>query len=248
MTRSPSRVRAHAAGYTLIEVLVALAVLSVAMGAAYGSVIAQTRRHAAQAMLSEALFAGRTAMNVLTAQIGNAGFGVPAASTPSTAVSIAAAEPTRFSFWSSTTTTHTYLTAPAVRGDRTVAVLSVSGIRPGTSLYVVSSTRWFLGTVLSVRDRVVQLDRDVTYNFAAGSLAFPVEQVSFDLAEGALRRNGRMFIPNVTGLTFSYDAKVPEQIRVITISLTVQARGVDLGGVRRTVTVGARVAPPNLDL
>jgi hypothetical protein len=187
-------------------------------------------------------------MNVLAAQITNAGFGVPTTSNPSSAASIIAAQPTRFSYWSSPATTHTYLAEPAVPGSRTVVVLSGSGIAPGTGLYIASASRWFLGTVQSVRSAVVQLDREFTHTFAAGSLVVPIEQVTFDLADGALRRNGRVLVPNVTNLTFTYDSAMPEQIRVITISLTMQVRGIDLGGVRRALTFGARVAPPNLAL
>jgi prepilin-type N-terminal cleavage/methylation domain-containing protein len=240
--------RAQRGGYSLIEVLIALSVLTVAMGVAYGSVIAQARRQASQAMVSEAMYSGRAAMSMLTAQINNAGFGVPTADTPSAAATIITADPTKLSFWSSTTTAHTYLTAAAAKDARTVVVLSSAGIRAGASLYVASSTRWCLATVQSVLNGVVQLNAGLAYDFAVGSLAFPVEQVTFDLADGTLRRNGHSFIPNVSDLRFTYDSVVPSAVRVITVNLTVAARGIDLGGVKRTVTLAARVAPPNLVL
>lgn len=237
-----------AGGYTLIEMLVALALMGIVMGGAYGSLIAQMRRQAAQAMQSEAMHAGRLAMNVVAAQIANAGFGVPTATSPSAAGSIIAAEPTRLSFWTNVATAHTYLTAAAKSGSRSVTVLSVSGIQPGASLYIADSSHWFRGSVGAATGTTVELDQELTYNFAAGTLIIPIEQVTFDVADGALRRNGRMFIPNVTSLSFTYDAEKPEQIRRITIILTLQARGTDLGGVRRTITLGAVVAPPNLAL
>ena len=243
-----SRMRRSAAGYSLIEVLIALSVLTVAMGVTYGSVIAQARRQASQAMVSEAMYSGRAAMKMLTAQINNAGFGVPTADVPSSAATIITAEPAKLSFWSSTTTAHTYLTLAAAKDARSVTVLSSAGIRTGASFYIASATRWSLATVQSVSNSIVQLDRGLAYDFPAGSFAFPVEQVTFDLAEGALRRNGHTFIPNVSDLRFTYDSATPASIRVITINLTVAARGIDLGGVTRTVTLAARVAPPNLVL
>lgn len=250
MTRRRGHIGRGAGGYSLIEVLVAIAILGIAMGTAYGSVIVQMRRHAAQAMVSETLYAGRTAFQVLTEQVANAGFGVPTATTPSAAASIVAAEPARLSFWTNVGTTHTYLTAAALTGSFTMTVLSSHGLGAGANVYVTDSNRWVLGTVQSASGTTVQLSRALGYNFAAGSLVFPVEQVTydFDAANGALRRNGRALIPNVTDLLFTYDSATPERIRVITISLTVQTRGVDLGGTRRAITLGARVAPPNLAL
>lgn len=238
----------RAAGYSLLEVLVALALMGIAMGSTYGSVIAQMRRQAAQAMQSEALHAGRAAMKVVTAQISNAGFGVPTVSIPSAAATIITAQPTVFSFWSNVSVAHTYLTAAAATGNRTLAVLSGSGIALGTGIYVADASRWFRGSVKAVRTNAIDLNQDLTYNFAAGTPVIPIEQVTFDFAGEALRRNGRVFIPNVTNLSFTYDAVAPEQIRRITISLTLRARGPDLGGVRRTITLGAVVAPPNLAL
>ena len=94
----------------------------------------------------------------------------------------------------------------------------------------------------------MQLSPALSSAFAAGAMVTPAEPVTYELIKGALVRNGHVFIPNVTALEFAYDAATLAQIHLITVRMTVQARASDLGGLRRTVTLAARVAPPNLVL
>lgn len=243
-----SRLGPASRGYSLIEVLVALAISSVCLAVAYGSVIVQTRRHAAQASVAEALHAARAAFGVLTQQIANAGFAVPKVTNPSAVTSIVTAEPSTLSFWTNAATDHTYLTAPVVAGATALQVLSPRGIRPGRNVYLADESQWALAAVSAVKGTVVQLTGKLTTNLDAGAMVLPAEQVTFTVAKGTLVRNGHPFIPNVTDLTFTYDAKAPDQIRVITVTLTVRSRRRDIGGAQRSVTLAARITPPNLAL
>ncbi|MDX2166350.1 MAG: type II secretion system protein [Deltaproteobacteria bacterium] len=247
MKRSAHRL-AGRAGLTLIEVLVVAGLLGVVMSLAYGSVIAQMRRHAGQMLLSEAMHSGRSAFNVLTDQIELAGFGVPTASTPSKAPMLVTTDPTKLSFWVSTRAVHSYLTAAAALGATTVKLLSTSGLKVGGTVYIADATRWYSGTISAVRNDAIDVKPALTYNFPAGSSLTPVELVTFDYADGALRRNGKVLIPNVTSLAFTYDAKTPAAVRIVTVALSVQTRAAEARVGRRTVSLATRVAPPQLAL
>jgi hypothetical protein len=236
-------------GSTVVEVLVATALIALVMGVAYGSLAAQMRRHAGQTLLSESLHAARTGFTVLTEQLALAGFGVPTATTPSRAPMLVTAEATRLSFWASPDAAHTYLGSAAALGARSINVLSAAGLSAGTRLYVADATRWYSGTVSAVRGTTIDVTPALTYNFAAGSPVAPVQLVTFEYADGALRRNGRALIPNVTALTFSYDRSTPAAVRLVDVALTVRTRAPEPGGGGfRTVTLNARVTPVNLGL
>ena len=241
-------VRIGVGGTSLVEVLVAVAISSVCLAIAYGSVIIQSQRQMKQAAVSEAQHASRVAFDVLTQQLANVGFGVPGASSPSAAPAIVAAEPTKLTFWTNTRTDHTYLTSAVAKANSTINVLSTSGMAAGTSVYVTDDTQWFLATVRSVSGTAVQLAQPTTVGFAAGSLVLPVEQVTFSFADGTAQRNGHPFIHDVTALSFTYDATTLENIRVITISMTMRSRVAHARGTRQSFTLGARIAPPNLAL
>jgi prepilin-type N-terminal cleavage/methylation domain-containing protein len=249
MTRLHRHRLTDRAGMTLVEVLVAAGLLGLAMTAAYGSVIAQMRRHAGQMVLSEAMHGGRTAFTVLTDQIRLAGFGVPTASLPNRAPMLVTTEPTKLSFWASPNAVHTYLTSAAAIGAKTLKPLSTSGLVAGGTIYVSDATRWYTGTVTAVRNDGVDVSPALTYNFSPGAAITPVQLVTFDFVNGALRRNGKAIIPNVSDLTFTYDAKSAAAVRVVTVSLTLQTRVVEAGTkAKRTVSLATRVAPPQLAL
>ncbi len=236
-------------GVSLIEVLVTVSLLSLLMAAAYSSLIMQMRAHAAQTLMAETMHQARSALQVLTDHIEMAGFGVPTATRPSVPDSLLIAEATRLRFWSDVATTHTYLTADALRNDRSVTVLTSAGLAAGDAVYLTDTTNWYFGTVTAVNGTTVQVSPPLTYNFTAGSLLNPVEQVTFELADGELRRNGRPFIPNVAALEFTYDSQTLREVRVITIELTVETRATDVNrGRPLEVTVRTQVAPPNLAL
>lgn len=235
-------------GTTLLEVLVSTAILVLVIGAAYASLITQLRRQAAQMMVAEMLHAGRLAFDTMTAEIANAGFGVPNPAVPSVAPSIVVAGPSKLQFWTVTSTAHTFLTAVAAKNTSAAAVLSTAGLTPGASLYLSDESRWYFGTIRSISGNTVQLSPPLPYDFAAGSLLTPAVLVTYELANGALTRNGHALIPNVSALRFTYDAATPGAVTQIDISMTVQARATDLGGARPTMTLQARLAPPNLVL
>jgi prepilin-type N-terminal cleavage/methylation domain-containing protein len=233
---------------SLIEILVALAISSLCLVIAYGSVMLQMRRQAAQAAVSESQHASRLAFDVLTEQIANAGFGVPQPTSPSAAPTIIAAEPTRLSFWTNTRTYHTYLRTGVTADARQLSVLAATGIAAGGSVYICDDTHWVLRGVQSVSGTTVDLTATLSSSFAAGSLILPIEQVTFAFADGALQRNGHPMLSNVTNLQFTYDSTTAADIRRITIAMTVQSRLADVGGTRRSITLAALVAPPNLTL
>jgi prepilin-type N-terminal cleavage/methylation domain-containing protein len=247
MSRLRSRL-ARCEGMTMVEVLVVAGLLGLAMSAAYGSVIAQMRRHSGQMLLSEAMHSGRSAFNVLTDQIELAGFGVPTATLPNEAPMLVTTEPTKLSFWVSPGASHSFLTAAAAVGATTLKVLSTAKWTVGSTVYLADATRWYTGKITAVRTDAIDVSPGLTYNFAAGSSLTPVQLVTFDLVDGALRRNGKTLIPNVTSLAFTYDAKTPSAVRVVTIALTVQTRAIEAKTGRRTVSLATRIAPPHLAL
>ena len=236
-------------GNSLIEVLVAILLLSLIMAAGYGSLASQFRTYATQSMVSESLSDQRTALQVMADQIWMAGYGVPTATSPSKAPELIAATPTQLSFWTEADAAHTYLTATALKNATAVTVLSAAGLKASTSVYITDATNWYFGTVQQIAGTTVTLAPALTYDFGAGTLLTPVEQVTFTVVGNQLLRNGRRFIDNVTGLTFTYDSGTLSAIRVITVQLTVQTRAAAPGtGTRVATAMTMRVAPPNLSM
>ena len=238
-------------GSSVIELMVTMVLLSLLMGAAYSSVIAQMRSHATQTLVSETMLAARSALSVLADQVELAGFGVPTANLPSTAPSLIRAEASRLSFWTNVTTTHTYLTAKARKNASLIKVVSAAGLATGSRVYITDTVDWYRGTVSSVDglSNTVHVTPALSYDFGEGSFVTPIEQVTFELVGNALQRNGRLFIPNVSQLRFTYDATDLRAIRVISIALDVQTRAADVNrGKKITVSVATEVAPPNLAL
>lgn len=245
-TGRPHR-RHSQAGVSIVELMVATVLLSLIMAAAYSNLIAQVRTHATQQLTTESMHDARTAIRIMSDQIEMAGFGVPAATTPSAAARLVTATATKLTFWTKVTATHTYLAAAASAGTSTITVASATGLKAGMSLYVCDSSRWYFGSIRTVTGSSVSLASTLTYNFAAGAPVTPVEQVTFELVGTDLVRNGRRFIGNVTGLTLAYDSTTLADIRQITISLSVQTRAKDLLTRKRLpFTLTTRVAPPNL--
>jgi hypothetical protein len=236
-------------GTSLVDVLVATTLLSLVMAAGYSNLATQMRMHAAQTMTTETMTDARNALQVMADQIGMAGFGVPTASTPSAAPELVTATSTQLSFWTKVNSTHTYLTAAALTNASSITVMSSTGLSAGMSIYVTDALVWYLGTVQGVSGNTLTISPVLTYNFVAGSTVTPVEQVTFQLVGDELRRNGKRFIDNVTGLTFSYDSATLSAIREITISLSAHTRAADAStGSTIPVTVTTRVTPPNLAL
>jgi prepilin-type N-terminal cleavage/methylation domain-containing protein len=235
------------AGYSLIEVMVAATVLSLVMAAAYSNLADQMRTHATQRMLTETMHDARTALQVMADQIEMAGFGVPTATTPSAAARLVTATPAELSFWTKVTAAHSYLTTAAAAGTTSLDVVSATGISNGAAIYVSDADRWYFGAVQSVNGATVRVTPALTYAFGAGSLVTPVERVTFTRVGDELRRNSRRFIDNVTGLSFAYDSATLSAIRQITVTLTVETRGIDPRTHRVIAeTLVARVVPRNL--
>lgn len=242
----PARLRAQA-GLSLVEMLVATALLGLVMAAAYSNLISQIRTHATQQLVTESMHDVRSAIRIMSEQIEMAGFGVPLATTPATAARLVTATPTKLTFWTKVTATHTYLAAAATAGTSTITVASATGLKAGMSIYVGDATRWYFGSIRTVSGTSLVLSSSLTYAFAAGAPVTPVEQVTFELVGDELRRNGKRFIDNVTALSFTYDSATLTAIRQITIALSVETRANDLAtGRRLPFTLTTRVAPPNL--
>jgi len=248
-TPRPPHVARRNTGISLIEVLVAISLLGLIMGAAYTGLISQVRAYAAQTMMAETMHTARTTLDILAEQIAMAGFGVPIAIAPSVAPVLLTIEPQRLSFWANASGARTYLGALAAKGDRSVSVLSTQEMTEGTSVYITDMTDWYFGEIAKADGTTLQITPKLSYNFTAGALVTPVQQITFELADGQLLRNGHVFVPDVQDLRFTYDADVSDQVTMIGIRLTLRTRAVDAGsGERLSVTVSTQVAPPNLTL
>lgn len=240
---------ASTCGTSLVEMLIATGLLSILMATAYGSLISQMRTHATQTLVSETLLAARGALAVLADQIDAAGLGVPHATKPSTATALVTAELRRLSFWANFPPHYTYLTTTAAKASTQLTVQSTAGLLAKSTVYIASSDSWHFATVVKVGTNTLTIDTPLAYSFAAGSPVMPVEQITFELVNGALVRNGHALIPHVRDLTFTYDAATLAAIRVIGVHLTVETRSID----PRTkaplpVTVQTQVTPSNLSL
>jgi prepilin-type N-terminal cleavage/methylation domain-containing protein len=241
--------RRNAAGYSLLEVLVATAILSVALGVLYGSLVAQMRRHVGQTLLAETMHAERAAFDAVAQQIGMAGYGVPIADTPRRPAMLLETGPTRLRFWTNPQATRAFLTSAAKLGDRNLTVTASAGFRPGHTVFVTDGSRWASAALAGAKGDQISLGQALPYNFAAGALVVPIEEVTLEFAKGALWRNGVRAISNVDDLRFTYDAATPAAVRVVSITMSMRTR-VPEPGTRDRVTVLAttRIAPPSLAL
>lgn len=236
-------------GTTMAEVMVATAILSIAMACTYASIATQMRTHATQTMVSECMNETRMALRVMSDQVDMAGFGVPSATTPSTAPKLVTATASQLTYWSKLSGGHTYLVATAARNSVTITVLSAVPLTAGTAFYITDMNRWYSGSVQQVVGNTVTITPALTYDFSPGSLVTPVEQTTFQLDGDQLQRNGHTIIRNVTGLRFTYDASSVSAVRRIGITLSAQTIAVDLAtGQRLAFTLTTQVAPPNLAL
>lgn len=237
------------AGFTLIEVLISTAVLSVALGVLYGSVVAQMRRHIGQTLLAETMHAERVAFDALAQQIGMAGFGVPIATTPRRPPMLTVTEPTRLGFWTNLRATRAHLTASARLGARELTVSSTAGFRDGLTVFVTDGTRWASAAFAGARGETISLGAALPYNFAAGALVVPIEEVTLRFADGALWRNDVRVIGGIEDLRFTYDAPTAGAVRVVSVSMTMRTRIAE-PGTRAPVSLTAttRIAPPSLAL
>lgn len=244
-----SRPRLGSSGLTLLEVLVSTAVLSVALGVAYGSVVAQMRRHVGQTLLAETMHAQRLAFDALVRQVDMVGFGVPIAETPRRSPMLVTIEPTRLVFWTNLQATRAFLTADARLGARELALTTTARFAAGQTIIITDGTRWSSAEFASSKGDRLVLDDALTYNFAAGALVVPIEEVTLEFAKEAVWRNGIRLFTNVQDLRFGYDAEQASNVRVVSITMTMQTRAAEPGTVdRRSVTISTRIAPPNLDL
>lgn len=246
---APTTLRASARGTSMVDVIVAVALLSILMAASYGSLAMQLRTFGTQAMMSQSMNEARVAFQVMTDQVAMAGFGVPSATVPAATTKLVTATTTQLSFWTRVDAGHTYLSVAAPANASAVTVVSAAGLAAGTSVYITDTNRWYFGSVQQVSGTTVRLTPRLTYDFSAGSPLIPVERVTFEVLGNELRRNGHRFIDHVTDLTFAYDSATLSAIRRITMQLTVQTPAVDPATrQRQSVALTTQVTPPNLGL
>ena len=239
----------RSAGISLIELLVAISLLGLIMGAAYKGLISQVRAYAAQTMMAETMHTARTTLDILAEQIAMAGFGVPIAIAPSVAPVLVTIEPQRLSFWANVSGARTYLRAAAAKGATSVSVLSSQGLTQGSSIYITDMKDWYFGKIVTASGTTLQITPQLSYNFTAGALVTPIRQNTFELVQGQLLRNGHVFVPDVQDLRFTYDANTPNRVTMIGVRLTLLTRAIDVSSRKKlSVTVGTQVAPPNLTL
>ncbi len=249
MSHFRHRMSGECRGSMLVEVLVSMLLTLMLVAVMYSAFVGQVRTYAAQNQLMETTHAARLAMQVLTGQIMQAGFGAPPPSSGTGVPAILTATSSALSFVSDVRGAQTFLAAPAAKNSHSLAVVSSAAFAAGNSIYLTDGTNWYTGSVTAVNANVLTVSAGLSVAFAAGSVVNAVETVTFTFSQGQLVRNGQSLLHNVTALAFSYDSSNLGAIRRIGITLTAQVRAPDRRTVQPTsVTVSTEVAPKNLRL
>jgi prepilin-type N-terminal cleavage/methylation domain-containing protein len=156
-------------GFTLVELLVTLAILGLVMGAALtvymtGNTIGSTGQNKAEAQQ-----AARAAM-LIEEELRMAGYGYPLV--PGQA-RFTAASPTAVTFWADVSNASTTLSANLAAKGATVQVLSASGIKAGDNVYLINGGQWEgplqVGSVQFIPDRLVLKPPGPNNSYPAGS-------------------------------------------------------------------------------
>lgn len=241
-------------GQSLLETIMAMALLSIIMAAAYSSLITQMQTSAAQLQVSAAINNLCLAQRLIAEEIWIAGFGVPpnTATAPSAPpADIVTATANKFEFRTKLSTGHTYLTADAPVGATSLSVMSATNLPNGVTIYLTDTKEWYSGRVGTVSGNSVSISPALTMGFPMGSLVTPMDQVSFQAVNGQLQRNtpttSHPIINNVTALNFAYDSSTLTAIRKIDVDLSVQTeKPLATTHQRATFSLKASVTPPDL--
>lgn len=252
-------------GYTMVELLMAVAILGLVAGAVAGVYEVSQQTYIRAAGLEDAQLGARAGLDRMVDELQLAGAYWSGARDAGTAIT--AATPGGITFMAdvdadtlNTAGQEITLTAPASSGATSITVDRTTG-DPGGNAFTAGEWVYIAdGASREVKQiaagysngTTIQLNPQTplkTASFPTAAIVRSVEQVAYGTNAGSLTRNGFATIDNVTGLTLAYfdvngtnlgAAPTLTQIRTIQITLTTQ--GAD--GSRRTMT--SRVLARNL--
>ncbi|MFQ5858866.1 MAG: PilW family protein [Anaerolineae bacterium] len=257
--RSFSPARHGQRGFTLVELLVALAVVGLVMAAVVTLYVTGSRIYTAGTGRADAQQAARAAMVMLAEDLRLAGSGYP---TVSGLPKITAATATSITFWGDLTNGSTILSQDVNAGDTALAVDSAAGVKPGDTIYLINGGAYEAlavssagGTSIAVgagttasypQFTQVGLPKAITYSWNAAT-----RTLSKDAGDGV---GAQLLADGVQAFQLLYfdtgDAAIPEaslaanleNIRRITITMTGEAPGQN----PPVFTITSDVRPRNL--
>jgi len=216
------KLRGSTAGYTLIELLVALAASMLLVIAAYATYIAQNRSYVAQEGVSEVNTQSRIAMDIIANDIRATGFGLP----EDLAIDSINGRTSRIVVNDRTDSTDAIT---VVAGFRQVGVLAAAVTMGSNSINLVNTSGIVLNTtdrkylsidgitfveITAITGNTLTLDRSLDQAFPAGRPVYLVEDVTY-CVDGSLnlrriRRAANMV--NCTGANTSDTDTIAEDI------------------------------------
>ena len=229
------RARSREDGFTMIELLVAIGLGGIVLGTMVGAVTAQGRSAAYQKGLADAQLAARGSGELFLQDLRMTGYGMLGVS------SSAALSPLEYSAAGTTQTVtlrgaygnvQTTLKQGAVAGSSNIIVDP-----PSEGSFVVgemilidsglsSEIRTISGKSTSGGDLVLNLDTALVHQYPLGPSVTQLEEITWELEDGLLRRNDAVVAENVEGFLLQFldqageaSSEPGEDLRSVTIQL-----------------------------
>ncbi|MBI2369222.1 MAG: hypothetical protein HYV08_03125 [Deltaproteobacteria bacterium] len=251
MSRGPHPGPRGEGGYTLLELLLALAITTFIVAPTFLLFITQNRSYTAQSEVITLHRDAQAGLDILTRDLRMIGYGVPTAANRITAATSSSLTAT--GNFSSISTT---LRASVAVAATSLPVNSVTGFAVGDTLYVTTTsasgtTTAETATVTAVTgggSPALTVSAGLTNSYSAGADVHQNKTVTYtyDSSAQTVSRNTQVLLRNVTACTFTYDSGTLTAIRKITVNLTVQtSRALPEIG-RPSVSLRTIVTPQNL--
>ena len=255
-------------GFTLTEMMAALAVTAILVTSIYHLYIAQSRTYAVQAEISEMQQNGRVAMNIISRDIRMAGFGQPRWTTVNGTSGIdyrgirvtdgGVGNPDAFEIVGCIGPPRGTFAAAASSGSTTITLLSGEGKRFNTTtkrdIHIGEREN---AKVVSVSGSVLTIDTDPTQSgnqglsnpYPAGTHIFLVKRVAYSIRSNSLRIDENMGSGAQEVAIHVEDLQVTFSRPVLHVSMTIRTkmRDRDWGGDGyHRMTLNSRVVARNL--
>jgi len=228
-------------GFTLVELLIAIAITALAVAAVYSTFIVQQRSFISQDQVAETQVSSKIAFDMLVNDIRNAGFGYPADENPTINGVSGAITINNAGGQDGSSDTITIL-----GGFRQIAILSADAVvgQGQISINYSGSTSFNLSnrSFLSIdgidfaqitnctipqgssdcSSGTLTLDRGINIPFQANRPVYLVEDITYQVNNGNLQRNGDTIANNIDDLQF---ARIPaigviDRIRISLLART----------------------------
>lgn len=239
-------------GYTIIELLVAMGVLTVLLGVVYSGVQPQVRHAGAITRAAQMQSETRAAFDLMSRDLRMAGYGIDVTMPGVPAPAIYGSDKT---FWGNYTNVRT----TGSGAGSVVTVASGTGFQPGN--YLVINSPLFGGEariIAGVLSNTVVLASPLSRVYAAGSAVHQLEPIRYLMSGATMMRNGQAALTGVQTNSIQYyleDGSLvssppakPGRMRTALVNLTAVHADAPAGSTPDDLNLSAEVRIRNLGL